>query len=164
MILADRNEGSRNSMRRNERQIIDRDSIDNIISRCRVCRLGMCDNGQPYIVPLSFGYDGRFLYFHAAPEGRKVDILKRNKRVCFEFDILGEVISSSQACNWSMNYESVIGSGLAEIVAGADAKKAALDCIMRQYSSSDWTFTEQALEATLVVCVRIEEMCGKARL
>ena len=71
---------------------------DSIIGRSSVCRLGMSDNGQPYIVPLSFGYDGRFLYVHAAVDGRKVDILKRNNRVCFEFDRLEEVTSSEQAC------------------------------------------------------------------
>jgi nitroimidazol reductase NimA-like FMN-containing flavoprotein (pyridoxamine 5'-phosphate oxidase superfamily) len=150
-------------MRRHDRQITDRESIDSIIRRCRVCRLGMCDNGQPYIVPLNFGYDGESLYFHAAREGRKVDILARNKRVCFEFDIPGEVVPADQACGWGMRYESVIGSGEAEIVAGADAKTVGLDCIMRQYSGSDWTYPGQALEDTLVIRVRIREISGKAR-
>jgi len=150
-------------MRRKDRQIIDRGAIDAIIRRCTVCRLGMSDDGQPYIVPLSFGYDGRFLYVHAALEGRKVDILKRNKRVCFEFDRLEEVTSADQACNWSMKYESVIGSGEAEMLEDVDAKMAALNCIMRQYSSTDWTFTGQAVSATSVYCIRIEEITGKAR-
>lgn len=150
-------------MRRSDRQITDREAIDSIIGRSSVCRLGMSDNGQPYIVPLSFGYDGRFLYVHAAVDGRKVDILKRNNRVCFEFDRLEEVTSSEQACNWSMRYESVIGFGVAEKVEAADAKKAALNCIMRQYSSSDWTFTEQSVSATAVYCISIEEITGKAR-
>jgi nitroimidazol reductase NimA-like FMN-containing flavoprotein (pyridoxamine 5'-phosphate oxidase superfamily) len=150
-------------MRRNDRQITDRNAIDSIIRRCSVCRLGMCDNGQPYIVPLSFGYDGRFLYVHAALAGRKVDILKRNNRICFEFDRLEEVTPAAQACNWSMKYESVIGVGVAEMVEDVDAKMAALNCIMRQYSSSDWTFTEQAVSTTSVYRIRIEEITGKAR-
>ncbi|TWJ32625.1 pyridoxamine 5'-phosphate oxidase family protein [Geobacter argillaceus] len=150
-------------MRRKDRHISDRDAIDDIIGRCRVCRLGLCDDGQPYVVPLSFGYDGQCLYVHAAAEGRKIDILRRNNRVCFEFDILEEVISADQACNWGMRYESVIGSGVAEIMTDSDAKRAALDRIMQQYSSDRWTFDEQALAGTLVVCIRIEEVSGKAR-
>ncbi len=67
-------------MRRNDSEITDRKDIDGIIRRCRVCRLAMCDGSQPYIVPLSFGYDGSFLYFHTAREGRKIDIIKRNKK------------------------------------------------------------------------------------
>ena len=35
---------------------------------CQVCRLGLCDGGEPYVVPLCFGYDGEALYFHAAPD------------------------------------------------------------------------------------------------
>jgi uncharacterized protein len=150
-------------MRRNERQISDRNSIDTIIRRCHVCRLGMCDNGQPYIVPLSFGYDGHYVYFHAALEGRKVDILKRNSRVCFELDILEEVVSSDQACSWSMKYESVIGFGVAEIVENIEAKKAALNCIMQQYSGSNWNFNEQTLENTLAIRVKVQEIHAKAR-
>jgi nitroimidazol reductase NimA-like FMN-containing flavoprotein (pyridoxamine 5'-phosphate oxidase superfamily) len=151
-------------MRRKDRLITDKNTIDGIIGRCRVCRLGMCDEGQPYIVPLSFGYDGQFLYFHAAREGRKVDILKRNNRVCFEFDIPGEVVTGDQACNWSINYESVIGSGAAEIMEDAAAKETALNCVMRQYSgAADWTFAGEALDKTLVIRVGIREISGKAR-
>jgi nitroimidazol reductase NimA-like FMN-containing flavoprotein (pyridoxamine 5'-phosphate oxidase superfamily) len=150
-------------MRRSDRQITDKIAIDGIIKRCTVCRLGMSDNGQPYIVPLSFGYDSSFLYFHAALAGRKVDILKQNNRVCFEFDRLLEVSTADQACNWSMKYESVIGFGVAEMMEDADAKTAALNCIMQQYSGDNWTFTEQALSSTAVYRIRIEEISGKAR-
>jgi uncharacterized protein len=150
-------------MRRKDRQITDREAIDTIIRRSSVCRLGLCDDGQPYIVPLSFGYDGVFLYVHAALEGRKVDILQRNNRICFEFDRLEEVTSADQACNWSMRYESVIGFGVAEMLEDVDAKMAALNCIMRQYSDTDWTFTGQAVSATSVYRIRIEEITGKAR-
>ena len=83
--------------------------MDGIIKRCRVCHLALCDDGQPYVVPLSFGYDGEYLYFHAAREGRKIDIIKKNHRVGFEFDILQEIVKSEDACSWGAKYESVIG-------------------------------------------------------
>ena len=150
-------------MRRHDREITSRESIDSIIRRCHVCRLAMCDNGQPYIVPLSFGYDGENLYFHAAPQGRKADILARNSQVCFEFDIMNELVMAEHACGWSMRYESVIGFGDAEMVTGTDARRAGLNCIMRQYSGSDWSYNEQALENTLVIRVKIREISGKTR-
>ncbi|MDD2850320.1 MAG: pyridoxamine 5'-phosphate oxidase family protein [Desulfuromonadaceae bacterium] len=149
-------------MRRSELHISDRISIDSIIKRCRVCRLGMCDNGQPYIVPLSFGYDGNFLYLHAALEGKKVDILKKNSQVCFEFDILEAVTTADKACNWGMKYESVVGFGVAELLESSEAKSAALTCIMEQYSTDEWTFTEQAVAGTLVIRVTIDTISGRA--
>jgi hypothetical protein len=150
-------------MRRNEREIKNRKNIDGIISRCRVCHLAMSDDGQPYILPLNFGYDGRFLYFHAAPEGRKIDIIKRNNRVGFEFDILHEIVAAEQACDWGAKYESVIGSGKAEIIDDLEAKKQALKWIMRQYGGGTWDFPEEILQKTLIFRVSILEISGKVR-
>jgi len=150
-------------MRRNDREIKDRKDIDGIIRRCRVCRLAMCDDGQPYIVPLNFGYDGRFFYFHAAIEGRKIDIIKRNNRVGFEFDILHNIVTAQQACDWGTKYESVIGSGTAEIVDDLEAKKEALEWIMRQYGSGTWDFPKEILKKTLILRVSILEISGKVR-
>ena len=61
-------------MRRKDREITDRDCIDDIIEACDCCRLGFCDEGEPYIVPLNFGYDrnaGCFLFSQC--QGRKKD-------------------------------------------------------------------------------------------
>ena len=150
-------------MRRNEREITDRKEIDDIIRSCRVCHLAMCVDGQPYIIPLNFGYDGRFLYFHTAPEGRKINIIKGNNRVSFEFDILHDIVTAEQACKWGAKYESVMGSGTAEIVDDLDAKKEALEWIMRQYGNGTCDFKEEILKKTLVLRVRILEISGKAR-
>jgi len=150
-------------MRRNDREIKDRKDIDGIIKRCQVCRLAMCDEGPPYIVPLNFGYDGNFLYFHCAPEGRKIDIIKRNNRVGFEFDILHDIVTAEKACDWGATYESVIGSGTAEIISDLKAKKEALKCIMCQYGSDASDFSEEIMKKTLILRVRILEISGKAR-
>ena len=150
-------------MHRNEREITDRKEIDDIIRSCRVCHLAMCVDGQPYIIPLNFGYDGRFLYFHTAPEGRKINIIKGNNRVSFEFDILHDIVTAEQACKWGAKYESVMGSGTAEIVDDLEAKKEALEWIMRQYGNGAWDFKEEILKKTLVLRVRILEISGKAR-
>ena len=155
--------GRKQKMRRKEREIKDRKVIDVIIRRCRVCRLAMCDEGQPYVVPLNFGYDGQFLYFHSALEGRKIDIIKRNNRVCFEFDILHDIVKAKLACDWGAKYESVIGSGTVEILNTLKAKKEALECIMRQYGGNANDFSDEILKKTLILCVRIIEISGKTK-
>jgi uncharacterized protein len=150
-------------MRRSDREIKDRKAIDDVIRRCRVCHLAMCDDGQPYVVPLNFGYDGRFLYFHSALEGKKIDITKRNNRVGFGFDILHEIIQAKHACDWGAKYESVVGSGTAEIVDALEAKREALECIMGQYGSDAGDFPEETLKKTLIFRVLIVEISGKAK-
>lgn len=150
-------------MRRSDRQISDRIIIDHIIRSCPVCRLGLSYDDQPYIVPLCFGYDGRALYFHGATEGRKIDMIKKNSKVCFEFDIPGKIITGDQACKWGMLYESVIGFGTAMILERLELKTAGLNHIMDRYSHETWTFPENMLDKTIVVRVEIAEISGKTR-
>ncbi len=150
-------------MRRSDREIKDKKTIDDIIRRCQVCHLAMCDDGQPYVVPLNFGYDGSFLYFHCAPEGKKIDIIRKNNRVGFEFDILHEIVTGKQACDWGAKYECVMGEGIAEIVENPDARKVALECIMRQYGSDANDFSEEVLKKTLIFRVKVLEISGKTR-
>lgn len=63
-------------MRRKDRQVSDAAMQREIILACSCCRLGFCDEGGAYIVPLNFGYEERAgkrtFYFHGAP-GRPED-------------------------------------------------------------------------------------------
>lgn len=77
-------------MRRKDREITDPQRIDEIISDCQCCRLGLCDRGRAYIVPLSFGLvreaGRRVFYFHGAKEGRKLDLIRQTGWAGFEMD------------------------------------------------------------------------------
>ena len=73
-------------MRRKDKEIQDQELIGQIIAQAQVCRLGLCRDGKPYIVPVSFGYDGEFIYFHTALEGMKIDFMTTNNQVCFELE------------------------------------------------------------------------------
>ena len=150
-------------MRRSEKEIKDRAVIDGIIRECRVCRLGLVDEQGPYVVPLCFGYDGAALYFHCALEGRKLAAIRRDSRVCFEFDIVDGVREAAQACSWSMDYRSVIGFGRAEILTDPEAKRAALQCLMAQYApgAGEFSFPDHALQRTCVFKVTIDSITGK---
>jgi nitroimidazol reductase NimA-like FMN-containing flavoprotein (pyridoxamine 5'-phosphate oxidase superfamily) len=148
-------------MRRKEKEIADKSEIESIIRKSLVCRLGLADNGAPYIVPLCFGYKDNSLYFHSAREGRKIKILKRNNEVCFEFDGNLEVKAGKTACDWGMNYRSVIGYGRASFVEDPEEKRMALDVIMAQYTDGAFEYSEKALGNALVIKVAIESMTGK---
>ena len=148
-------------MRRKDKAVSDASGIHAIIGQATVCRLGMVDGDRPYIVPLSFGYQDNTLYFHGALKGRKIDLLKENPNVCFEFDIAGEALKDVDACNWSMKFQSVIGFGKASFVDGLEQKRQALGIIMAQYSDNPFEFPENKVNATAVIKVDIEKMTGK---
>jgi hypothetical protein len=148
-------------MRRSERGIKDRKVIDAIIRQCPVCRLGLSEGEEPYIVPLCFGYDGEALYFHSAREGRKLDVIRKNNRVCVEFDIPDGMREADEGCRWGIKYRSVIGFGTAEIVDDQEDKKKALGIIMSQYSGKEYTFPEDIVAKTAVIKVAIARITGK---
>lgn len=137
--------------------------MDAIIARCRVCRLGLCDNGEPYVVPVCFGYEDGVVYVHAANSGRKLDVIASNPRVCVEFDIAGELVAHTTACGYGMNFESVIGWGVAQVLTEVEAKTRGLNAVMRQYSGRDWEFGAQALGSVTVLAIRLERVSGKSR-
>ena len=148
-------------MRRSEKEITDKLAIEKIINASLVCRLALSDGNQQYIVPLCFGYQDRTLYFHSALEGKKIDILKKNKRTCFEFDVNSEIIKAEKACKWGMKYQSVIGFGKAVLVENIAEKKKALNIIMNHYSDRDFQFTDKAIKKIAVIKIEIEGMTGK---
>ena len=118
-------------MRRKDREVTDNNEITNIIRSCSCCRLGFYDKDQDeiYIVPLSFGYEEtnnkRIFYFHGAKVGRKVELLKASPKVGFEVDTDHELVRGASACNHSIKYKSIIGTGVAEIIENDDEKRRA---------------------------------------
>ena len=148
-------------MRRNDKEITDRKAIEDIILRSKVCKLAMCEDNRPYIVPLCFGFKNNTLYFHSAPKGKKIEILKKNPNVCFEFEIFTQIIKSAKACKWGMKYRSVIGFGKASFIDDNDLKRQAFDIIMSQYADESFIYEEALLKSTVIIKVEIHSMTGK---
>jgi len=149
-------------MRRRDKEVTDKKAIEDIILNAVVCKLAMCDGHQPYIVPLCFGFKDNTLYFHSAPEGKKIDMLEKNPNVCFEFDIFTQVIKSAKACKWGMKYRSVIGYGKASFITNDDLKRQAFDIIMNQYENGAFAYEDALISSTVIIKVDIESMTGKA--
>lgn len=150
-------------MRRKDKEITDRGVIEDIVNRAEVCRIAVCDGDMPYVVPMNFGYrDGR-VYLHAAQEGRKLDILRRNNNVCFEVDVDRELITADHSCGFDMRYRSVIACGKALMVEDEEEKKRGLDIIMEHYGEEGpHVYKEKNLSLALVIRIDIEEMTCKA--
>jgi len=149
-------------MRRNDKKITERAEIDSIIRGAKICRLAFASEGEPYLVPISFGYDGRALYFHTALEGRKLEFIAANPRVCFEFEGNIELVDHPElACKWTFAFESVIGYGAMAELKEPEVKSLGLNQIMRQYSGREWPIGAKALEGTRIWRLEIESVSGK---
>jgi hypothetical protein len=149
-------------MRRHDKEIRDRELIDSILAKARVLRLGLCKDNRAYIVPVSFGYDGAFLYFHTAREGLKIDYIRSNPHVCFEAEHDVRVVENKgDACLWTQSFYSVIGYGTIEEITDAAGRVDALNRIMNHYSGRKWVFDERRLEMTRLWRVSVDRVTGK---
>lgn len=152
-------------MRRSQQEIHQRESIDQIISCGQVCRLGLCAGNAPYVVPVSYGYDGAAIFFHTAHSGKKIDILTENNRVCFEIeDQVSVKTDPDDPCKWSFSYRSVIGEGVVEELLTLDQKRSGLQLIMKHYSDREWDFPVLQIDRTRVWKIQIMDLTGKQSL
>ena len=148
-------------MRKRDKEITNIGEIEGIIKKAICCRISLLDGEEPYIVPVSFGYERNVLYFHSAPEGRKVELIKRNNRICFEIDTDVEVVRAEESCGWTMKYKSVIGVGRTHILENDEEKAHGLRVIMKHYSEGESSFPKSKLDSVLVARVDIERVTGK---
>ena len=87
--------------------------INNILSSQVIGRLACTDGKQPYIVPVTYAYDGEYIYGQSN-EGTKLDILRKNPFICFEIDMMTDM----------RNWQSVMVTGKFEELKKKGALKA----------------------------------------
>lgn len=156
-------------MRRMDREILDINEILIILDKCSVMRVGFVDGTRPYIVPLNFGIvmedDKLSIYFHCAKEGRKIDLINANNQVCFEVDCSSKITTGKIACEWSSEYESVIGYGTIAIVTDEKEKHFGMNQIMRKYGFAGVpSYKSNVLMRTLVLKLSVVEYTGKRNI
>ncbi len=156
-------------MRRSDREVFDKERIDEIIGECKICRIGFYDAGEIYIVPLNFGFmhknGQRVLYFHSASAGRKVALVKAEPIVGFEMERGFHIHDAEKACAYSAAFESVIGTGRIFLVTDEEEKKAGLQTLMyNQTGKTNWTFDEKTLDAIVVFKLEVEHLSCKVHL
>jgi hypothetical protein len=157
------------AMRRKDREVTDIDEIKNILNVCKTASVAMIDENMPYVVPLSYGYelkdDRLVLYFHCAKEGRKLEILKRNPKVCFAVFQEGEPLYAETApCNSGYYYSSVIGDGIASFIEDSAKKRHALQKMFAQQADKRVEFTEAQADSVCVFQIVSESYTGKRKV
>lgn len=152
-------------MRRKDREVCRREDLLAMISQCKVCRLGLWDGEEVYVVPLNFGYEERDgslrLFFHCAREGRKLDILRSRPQAAFEMDGNHLLVEGTTPCQYSYSYCSVMGRGLVEIVEEDGEKIHALNRIMLHQAGRQAAFTPAMARAVCVLRLNVKSISGK---
>ena len=155
-------------MRRSDREITDKKVIEKFISEEQILRIAFFDDGDIYIVPVNYGYlyenDKYTFYFHGAKAGRKYELSKNKPVVGFEIDGRYQVLEGKMACDYSAAFQSVIGTGLLQLVDHVEEKKLGLNVLMKQTTHhSEWNYDDKMLEAVAVFRLDVHKLSCKAK-
>ncbi len=154
-------------VRRQDRLLDEREATE-ILSSGEFGFLSMvetaADGSSGYGVPISYVWDGgSVIYFHCAPEGHKLDCLRRNSKV--SFCVVGQTNVISH--QFTTAYESVLVRGTATAEVSAEERMKALEMILDKYSPKDkevgLKYAEKSFGRTAVIRMDISTVSGKAK-
>ena len=139
-----------------------RGEMESILRQETLGFLGLCVGGQPYVVPLTYAYvDGKIL-FHCAKQGKKLDLIRENPRVCFtvgkQFDT---VVRHPQGGQCAENHDSVICYGTARILEDEMERWEALNAFNRALKPGAEEITLKDAASCCAVEITIGEMTGR---
>lgn len=154
-------------VREPQRGVYDREQIYSILDAGFICHVGFAIDGQPYVIPTSYGRKDASLYIHGSAASRMLRHMKTALPVCVTVTLLDGLVLARSVFNHSMNYRSVVVLGKASLVEDREEKLAALRALSEHILPGRWDDArqpnEQELKATSVLRVPIEEFSAKVR-
>ena len=75
-------------VREPHRGVYDRDTVNAILDEAFLCHVGFVADGQPYVIPTSYGRDGDVLYVHGSAASRMLRNLDKGIPVCITITLL----------------------------------------------------------------------------
>ncbi|RYY89853.1 MAG: pyridoxamine 5'-phosphate oxidase family protein [Chitinophagaceae bacterium] len=96
--------------------------IESVLYGQLVGRIGCHADGETYVVPISYVYDGQAVICHTN-EGKKLRMMRANPKVCFQVDDMMDMA----------NWKSVIVQGTFEIIEDDAARNTAMKRLLERY-------------------------------
>jgi nitroimidazol reductase NimA-like FMN-containing flavoprotein (pyridoxamine 5'-phosphate oxidase superfamily) len=155
-------------VREPQRAVYDREAVNQILDEAFLCHVGFTVDGQPFVIPTSYGRDGDVLYIHGSAASRMLRNLDKGVAVCITVTLLDGLVLARSVFNHSMNYRSVVILGKATLVDDAPEKLAALRALSEHIIPGRWDDSrqpnEKELKATSVLRLPITEFSAKVRV
>jgi nitroimidazol reductase NimA-like FMN-containing flavoprotein (pyridoxamine 5'-phosphate oxidase superfamily) len=155
-------------VREADRAVYDREAVYHILDEGFLCHVGFIADGQPFVIPTSYGRKGDSLYIHGSAASRMLRQLKDSVPVCVTVTLLDGLVLARSIFNHSMNYRSVVILGKATLVDDPEEKLTALTILSEHILPGRWADSrqpnERELKATSVLRVPIEEFSAKVRI
>jgi len=155
-------------VREPQRAVYDRQAVYAILDEGFICHVGFVMDGQPFVIPTSYGRKDANLYIHGSAASRMLRNMKEGLPVCVTVTLLDGLVLARSVFNHSMNYRSVVVLGKATLVDDPEEKVAALRVLSEHILRGRWDDSrqpnEKELKATSVLRVPIQEFSAKVRV
>jgi nitroimidazol reductase NimA-like FMN-containing flavoprotein (pyridoxamine 5'-phosphate oxidase superfamily) len=155
-------------VREPDRAVYDREAVYRILDEGFLCHVGFSVDGQPFVIPTSYGRKDAQLYIHGSAASRMLRQMKEGVPVCITVTLLDGLVLARSVFNHSMNYRSVLILGKAMLVDDPEEKLQALRVLSEHILLGRWDDArqpnERELKATSVLRVPIEEFSAKVRV
>jgi nitroimidazol reductase NimA-like FMN-containing flavoprotein (pyridoxamine 5'-phosphate oxidase superfamily) len=154
-------------VREPDRGVYDREAVYRILDEAFNCHVGFIVDGQPFVIPTSYGRDRDNLYLHGSAASRMLRNLDKGIPVCVTVTLLDGLVLARSVFNHSMNYRSVVLLGTATQVDDPAEKLEALRRLSEHILPGRWAESrqpnERELKATFVLRLPIAEFSAKVR-
>ena len=155
-------------VREAHRGVYDRETAYKILDEGFLCHVGFVANGQPFVIPTSYGRKDASLYIHGSAASRMLRQMKESVPVCVTVTLLDGLVLARSVFNHSMNYRSVVILGKAALVDDPAEKLEALRLLSEHIIRGRWDDArqpnERELKQTSVLRIPIEEFSSKVRI
>lgn len=150
-----------------QRGEFDREAVYKILDEALVCHVGFVVDGQPFVIPTSYGRVGDTLYVHGSAASRMMRSLSGKIPVCVTVTLIDALVLARSAFHHSVNYRSVVVFGQAELIEDEQGKMSALAALTEHIVPGRWAEVRepnaQELKATTVLAIPLEEVSAKVR-
>ena len=136
-------------VREAHRAVYDREAAYRILDEGFLCHVGFVVDGQPFVIPTSYGRKDANLYIHGSAASRMLRNLKESVPVCVTVTLLDGLVLARSVFNHSMNYRSVVVLGKATLVDDPEEKLEALRALSEHILPGRWADARQPNEREL---------------
>ncbi len=158
-------------VRRKDREVNNEAWIKDFLNRSPFGVLGTADSDQPFLNSKLFVYDEvtNAIYLHGASQGRTPASIRANDRVCFTVSEMGRLLPADEACEFSVEYASVVVFGRAQILSDPDDIIYGLQLLLDKYFPDHFpgnhypTLDLKQVSGTAVYRITIESWSAKQK-
>ncbi|MBW7892834.1 MAG: pyridoxamine 5'-phosphate oxidase family protein [Chitinophagaceae bacterium] len=139
------------------------EDIESLVHAQLVGRIGCTNKGKSYVVPISYAYDGQYIYAHTS-EGMKIDMMRKNPDVCFQVDDTKDLSNWQSAILWGEFEELPKDPQRTEALKVLSARKIPFISSETMHLTSQWPFQDDddlSKIPGIVFRIRITEKTGR---